>query len=326
MKHKLTWLVVVVVVLVLGGAFAVYLGTRNTGQNKPTVAIFNLLSHPILDDSIKGIKKGLADAGYTADKVTITEVSANGEMEKLNAIAKELLSAHPTIIVPVSTPVTQAVVKEAGTQQQIVFSTVTNPADVGMDKKPANMTGVSDAVNYAANLDLIRELFPAAKRIGVIYNPGERNSQFGIEQIKQLVGSRGLELKLVPVAKSDEVADAARAMVGTIDLIYVGSDNTVVSAMPGLVKIAYDNKLPVIASDSGSVEQGALAAVSVDYQKLGERVGAIVAQLLREGKPASTVPNVMFVGETLIVNKKAAGKLGFQFPANVSARAGRTIE
>jgi len=247
-------------------------------------------------------------------------------MDKLNAFAKELLSVHPAVIVPVSTPVTQAVFKEAPLSQMIVFSTVTNPSDVGMDAKPKNMTGVCDAVNYKANFDLIFELLPQAKRVGIIYNAGERNSQYGVEQIRTLAKGRNVELKTVTVSQSQEVIDAARSLVGNVDVIYVGSDNTVVAAMAGLVRVAYEGKLPVVASDSGSVRNGALAAVSVDYRKLGQRAGQVIAEVLKTGQmPEDTAP-VMFEGDTLMLNDKAAKQLGFVFPDAVRTRAAEIVK
>ena len=136
--------IVLVVVGVVAAALVIFNSEKlpDTAR-KPKIAIFNLLSHPILNDSIKGIKAALAEEGFGAEDVQYLEVNANGEMDKLNAFAKELLAAQPDVIVPVSTPVTQAVFKEAPAMQKIVFSTVTNPSDVGMDGKPAHMTGVS---------------------------------------------------------------------------------------------------------------------------------------------------------------------------------------
>src|SRR6056297_106688 len=185
MGAKLKWTLVITALAVI----LVFIGFRQQQDQddiRPTVAIFNLLSHPILDASVKGIKEGLADNGYGAGEIRLMEVNANGETDKLNTFALELLSARPDVIVPVSTPVTQAVAKVADPEQAIVYSTVTNPADVGMQNEPANMTGVSDVVNYAANLDLIQTVLPGARSLGVIYNSGERIPQYGVEQTRKL--------------------------------------------------------------------------------------------------------------------------------------------
>lgn len=294
-------------------------------SNVRTVAIYNLVSHPILDASVKGIKAELASRGYTEGRVRFIDVNANGKMESLSAFARELLAAKPDVIVPVSTPVTQAVFKAAGPDQAIVYSTVTNPGDVGMDSRPANMTGVSDAVNYEANLNLITELFPNVKTIGIIYNASERNSQFGMDRVRELVGRRNLQLALVAVSNSGEVADAARSLSGKIDVYYVGSDNTVVSGLDALLSVARERRIPVIASDIGSVEKGALAAVSVDYERVGREAGRIVAQVLDTRARPGTIEKVFVYGESLILNQDAASKIGFQFPDAVKQRAAKVI-
>jgi putative ABC transport system substrate-binding protein len=181
-------------------------------------------------------------------------------------------------------------------------------------------------VNYEANFDLIFELFPSTKVIGVPYNAGERNSQFGVEQIKKLAEKRGVTLKLVSVANSQEVIDAVRSLTEQVDLIYVGSDNTVVSAIAGLTKVAYERGKPVIASDSGSVQDGALAAVSVDYVQVGRKAGQLVADVLRTHKTPGEIEPVRYLGNSLLLNAKAASVLKYEFSASVKVRAKKIIE
>jgi len=313
-KEKLTVYGIIVVIAIAIVSFSVF---RNTDNDNPTVAIFNLLSHPILDNSIKGIEEGLSESGYSKENLNLIKINANGEMDKLNAFAKELLSSKPDVIIPVSTPVTQAVFKESQKSQKIIFSTVTNPSDVGMDNKPSNMTGVCDRVNYKANFDLILQLFPKTKTVGIIYNAGERNSEYGVEQIKPLAKEKNISLKLVSISQPDEVEDAAKGLVDSVDVFYVGSDNTVVGALPALLNVAYSKNIPVIASDSGSVEQGALAAVSVNYIELGKKVGQIVAQVLKDKSMPADLDPVMFMGNSLNINLKSANKIDYSFSENI---------
>lgn len=302
-----------------------FVACRDRGPHVPQVTIINLLSHPILNDSITGIRQGLAASGYTDDRVRIVELSANGEVGTLNALVREALSAQPDIVVPVSTPVAQAVLRASDGSRPIVFSTVTNPADLG-STLPPNVTGVSDAVNYEGNLALMREVVPGTRRIGMVYNPAEANSQFGVSALQRLLEGRDDVLRLVPIARSDQVPDAARSLVGTVDVFYVGSDNTVVGAIAGLVRVAEEHHIPVFASDSGSVGDGAVAAVSVNYVALGRRVGTIVADLLRTGAPAGTITNEFFRGDSLVLNKRAAARIGLSFPPATLQRAAQTLE
>jgi len=303
-------------------------------ERKPpqTVTIFTLQPYPILDDSIKGIRQALQKQGFDSARLRINEINANGQTNLLDGYAAEIVQAHPDVVVPVSTPVAKAVLKQArlqatsGPPQAIVFSTVTNPNDVEMDKHPPNMTGVSDQVNYDANIALIRELFPKATRLGIIYNPSEANSQYGVDKVREIAKRENLTLRVVTVGNATEVPDAARAILKTVDAVYVGSDNTVTSAIAGLLAVCTPSGVPVIASDSGSVENGALAAVSVNYVALGESAGDIVARILKTKAAAGSIENVLFFGKTLLLNERTAEKLGFTFPQAAKDRAGRIIK
>ena len=316
------WLATLIVLFAIGSL----LGCRAPDSPQAQrIVIINLVSHPILNASIKGIREELETEGFTASKLEIKEINANGEMDKIPGIVNEVLATHPALIIPVSTPVAQTVTTAAAPTQNVVFSTVTNPSDVGMDKRPRNVTGVSDAINYEASLKLIREFLPRARKIGIVYNAGERNSQFGIEQVKAIAPKLGFEIRLTTVSNSQDVLEAAQAMVDSIDAFYVGSDNTVAAAISSLVAVGRERKIPVFASDSGSVEQGAIAAVSVDYEALGHKAGAIVATILKTHEPAGDIPVVTYKGDVVVVNPKAARAFNTSIPASVSSRA-RLIE
>jgi len=290
-------------------------GCTNGGQEKiPKIAIVNYMNYPILNDSIEGIKRGLSNLGYKQGKnINIIEFNANGETDKLGLIAREVISIDADVIVPVSTPVAQIIINTVPHTQQVVFSTVTNPNDVDIKKRLPNVTGVSDVVNYEANIKLIRELFPEKKKIGFIYNPGEKNSVYGAGITNAICNREGLELVTVTISNSNEIFGAASSLASAVDLFYVGSDNTVVSGIGALLKVAYEKQMPVISSDSGSVLNGSLAAISVNYSDLGIRVAELIDEVLK-GKKAGEIPNIFFEGKDLLINMKAAKSISFTFP------------
>jgi putative ABC transport system substrate-binding protein len=288
--------------------------------NRPRVVIFTPLPFDILDESIAGIKEGLASNGWSSEKIDLTEVNANGQMQLLSAYAREIVSSQPAVIVPVSTPATQAIVGVAPETQNIVFSTVTDPAKAKVPAASNHITGVSDVVNYRGNIELLQELFPKARRVGTIYNPGDDAAVFGLEKIKPIFAAKGLMLTVVAASNSNEVVSAARTLIGGVDVIYIGSDSTAAAVMPGLASVARAARVPVIASDAGSVRNGALAAVSVDYRKLGISVARLVANALRTGRQVGEFPRISFLGKTLVLNAETARNMGYHFPASVLAR------
>jgi putative tryptophan/tyrosine transport system substrate-binding protein len=325
MKRRIS---IVIAGLVVLGSMSVLVARKNGGaDDRAPVVIVNFIRHPLFDEVVKGIREGLEAAVEEVGRVRVIELRANGEIDKLAMLANEALALQPSVVVPISTAVTLAVTKACPPHQRVVFSFVANPSDVGMDTKPENMTGVSDRVNFQANLKLIRQLFPTANRVGMIHNPGEPNSRYGVEKTRLAATIEGLSLVLVPISRPSEVLDAVRALEGRADVIYVGSDNAVVSAMPGLTAVATGLKIPVIASERASVAEGALASISVDYVRVGRVTGDLVAQLLRNPNlQAGKLGSVLIEGNALILNLAAARTLNIDFPPELRASASSVID
>src|SRR5690606_17741130 len=135
----------------------------------------------------------------------------------------------------------------------IVFTAVTDPLGAqlvaSLDKPGANVTGLSDLSPLAEHIALMKEITPNAKKIGVVYNPGEANSVTLITKLKELAGPAGIEIVESPATKSAEVQQATRALVGKVDAIYIPTDNTVVSALEAAIAVAIESKIPLYAGD-----------------------------------------------------------------------------
>ena len=192
------------------------------------------------------------------------------------------------MIVPISTPSAQAVV--AATKDiPVVFTAVTDPVAAKLvkswDASGGNVTGMSDLSPIDKHLDLIKEIVPKAKTLGVIYNPGEANSVALVELLKKEAPAAGLALVEAPAARSVDVPAAAQSLVGKVDVIYVPTDNTVVTAFEGIVKVAQQAKLPVFAGDTDSVKRGAIAALGFNYYDVGRQTGKMVVRVLKGEAP-----------------------------------------
>jgi len=309
----------ILIILALGVAGAIYFA-RPHPTGRPVVAIATLMTHPSLDALEKGLRDELADEGYVEGKnIEYVVRNANGQIPLTATIANELASRNPSVIVPITTPMAQAVLK--AWKGPIVFSSVTDPISAKVVPTLAgqpNITGASDAWPYEAQIKLIRELTPKARRIGVLFNPGESASQFGIQQIRKFAAQEGLILVEAPVSSTNDMYPAARGLVGRVDALYLSSDNTVISGMAGALKVALENKLPYYVGDSGTVEKGGLAAVSVGYYQHGRHTGQLIARTLRGER---NIPVVVESGTEVFVNTKAAELMGVVIPENVLKRA-----
>ena len=183
---------------------------------------------------------------------------------------------------------------------------------------------MSDLSPIGKHLDLIKEIMPAAKTLGVIYNPGEANSVTLVELLKAEAPARGLALVEAAAPRSSDVLAAAQSLVGKVDAIYVPTDNTVVTALEAIVKVGTENQLPVFAGDTDSVPRGAIAALGFNYYDLGRQTGKIVARVLKGEAPGDDRRSQGVEITELFVNPGAAEAMGIELPdGGGRARQGR---
>lgn len=294
-----------------------------------TVAITAIVEHPALDAARDGVKAALADAGYKeGENIKFLYESAQGNPGTAAQIARQFVGEEPTVIVPISTPSAQAVV--AATRDiPVVFTAVTDPVGAqlvtNLDKPGGNVTGLSDMSPVADHIKLIKEVTPNVKTIGFVYNTAEANSTSTLTAMKVEAEKAGITIVESVATKSSEVQGATRALIGRVDAIYIPTDNTIVSALEAAVGVAEEAKVPLYSGDTDSVARGALASISFNYFDVGRQTGEIVARILKGEAPGDIKVNVAS-GTDLVVNKKAAEKMGVTFSDDLVKRAKKVIE
>ncbi len=289
------------------------------------IGITQIVTHPALDAAVAGFKEGLAEKGFT--NVTYDMQNAQGDMATASSIAQKFAGEGLDLILGVATPTTQAVVK-ADTTTPIVFTAVTDPVGAGIVTDPAaptaNVTGVSDMLPVQPHLDLIKQIVPNVKSVGVIYNAGESNSVYLIKAEKAAAAKMGIKIVDATASTSSEVQAAAQSLVGRVQAISVLTDNTAVSALESIIKVGEQNKIPVIAGDTDSVKRGAVAAYAFDYKDLGKQAGYQAAEILN-GTPIKDIPVEYAKNLQLSVNPTAAKAMGVTIPADLTAKAANTF-
>jgi len=320
------------IMLITVALFAAGMFSCKSEQSTPTkpkikvIAIANLQEHPILDAVQKGVLDELNRAGYrdgSTAKIIIR--NANGDMQKVALIAKELATLRPDVTVAITTPISQAIVKT--TTRPIVFGALTDPVGAGivvsLDQAVPDITGTTDALPYEEQLKLVRRILPNAKRLGILFNPGEAASQFAIKEIRRVAPSLGFELLEGPVSTTNDVYPVAQNLVTRVDVLLISTDNTVASGIAGAVKVAIGKKVPLFACDSGSVEKGAIAAVSPGYYYIGVDTGKLAVRVLRGEGSLRVIPPQ---GGDIYINRKAAELMGCQLPDDVLKQATKIFE
>lgn len=293
------------------------------------VAITQIVEHPALDATREGVKDELAEAGLKeGENLKWQWESAQGNPSTAAQIASKFVGDRPDVIVAIATPSAQAIIS-ATKEIPVIFTAVTDPIGAklveNLEKPGELVTGVTDLSPIGEQLDLIKEITPEVKRVGVLYSAGESNSVSLVELLKKEAISRNLEIVEATAAQSSNVATAAQSLIGKVDVIYVPTDNTIVSALEAAIQVATENKIPLYAGDTDSVERGAIAALSFNYYDVGRQTGKVVLEVL-EGKKPGDIPVKSVEKLQLFVNLKAAEAMGVEIPESVKSRAEKVIE
>jgi len=293
-----------------------------------SVAITQIVEHPALDAVRKGVRDVLAEAGLVAgENLKWSFESAQGNGATAAQIAKKFAGDAPDVIVAIATPSAQTVVANTKTIP-VVFSAVTDPIGAKLvsnfERPGGNVTGVTDMTPIAAHMALVKRVVPSARRLGVISNPGEANSVSLVALINAEAPKLGMSVVVAAATKSGEVLAAARSLVGKVDVIYVPTDNTVISAFEAVVKVGNDAKIPVLAGDTDSVKRGAVAAAGFNYYDIGRQTGIMVMKVLNGANPGDLA--VQGVAKTdLYLNMKSARAQGVTFTDDLIGEAKEII-
>lgn len=273
------------------------------------IGIMQIISHPALDNARQGFEDAFKEAGIKAE---FDRQDAQGEVSTANVIANKFVSDKADLIFSIATPTTQAAVNATSTIP-IVFSAVTDPKAAGLLKE--NVTGSSDRVdNVGEQLDILKQLNPNAKKIGVLFNSSEQNSLTQVEAIKKAAAEKGIEVIEQSVTSPSEITQALSALLPKVDALYIPTDNLVVSSMPAVVERANAAKKIIIASDEGSVVNGALYTKGIDFYELGKEAGKLAIQILKDGKKPSELEYVTLKPTNLVFNKKSLEAIGLTLP------------
>lgn len=290
-----------------------------------TVSFNQIVEHPALDALRQGVKDELSAQGLT---VQYHDHIAQGNIATANLIAKQILGEQPDVAVGIATPTAQACA-QAIKDIPIVFAAVTDPVGAGLvqslEKPGGNITGTSDMSPIERQLELILEFLPKLKTIGVIYNSGEANSVTLVKVLKQEASKKGIAVEEATVSNSAGVFQAAKSLIGRAEAVYIPTDNTVVSAFEAITQIGYQAKLPVFAADTDSVARGAIAALAVDYYKMGRQTGEMVSRVFKGANPGA-MPVETLRELNIHLNPGSAAKMGLDVPESVLKKADKIVE
>lgn len=295
------------------------------------VYVNQIVEHPALDQTARGIKDGLEKRGYKqGDNLDFRVESAQGNIALSSQISTKFVNQNADVTVGIGTPSAQSLVKAANEgKTKMVFSSITDPLSADLVKSlsgsNSNITGMSNKVDVAPQFELFKELLPNLKKLGFIYNPADSNSIQQLDDITKASATLGLEIVTQAVNKTSDVPQAATRLASRTDAIFIYGDNTALAALESIIMAANKEQKPVFVADTDAVELGALAALGPNQYDLGLDTATMIADIL-DGKDINTIDVGFPSGLELFINQDAADKLGYTFPDAVKAKAAKIIK
>lgn len=285
-----------------------------------------IVEHPSLDEAYEGFKEGLSENGFVeGENVEFDHQNAQNDQNNTATIANNFVSEGVDLIFANSTPSAQSAL-QASAETPIIFTSVTDAVDAGliegMDAPGELITGVVDLHPEAIEMtvDFISEYFEDAN-VGMIYNSGEQNSVTQVEAVEAAMEGTGLQAVTRSVANSAEVQQAAESLIGDADVMYIVTDNTVVSALESVVSVAESQEIPLVVGESESLERGGFATFGIDYRMIGYRSGEMAAEILNGEKTPADIPAEYPQDMDLFINVEAAEAQGIEIHEDWEAEA-----
>ncbi|MDE7383316.1 MAG: ABC transporter substrate-binding protein [Treponemataceae bacterium] len=255
-------------------------------SEKTKIGIAKIVQHIALDDIERGVIDVVKEAGIDAE---FDLQNANGDVGTAAQIASQFRAEKVDVAVGIATPIALAL---ANTLKEIpvVFGTVTDPLGAGLvttlEHGEGNVTGMSDAIPTDQHIRLFAEV-AGIKTLGYIYTSNEDNSSSSLELVKKGCEEAGIALVTQSITKSDEVKQAAEAIVNRVDGVYLSTDNTVFSAISALVDVFGKAKKPIFSGDVTAAREGGIFIASgFNYYKAGRATGEMVVAILQGALPS----------------------------------------
>ncbi len=318
-----------IMMLVLS-AFVVVAGTGCGGSEPETktgdekvlnIGIAQYMDHVALDASREGFVDALKDNGYVdGENIVIDLQNAQGDQSNLSTISDRFVSNHADLVLAIATPATQAIAGKT-TEIPILGTAVTDYVSarlVDSDDVPGgNVTGTTDMNPIKEQIDLLVQLVPDAKTVGVLYTSSEDNSILQAGIAKEAIEKLGLKYVEATVTNTNDVQQATQSIVDQCDAIYIPTDNVFASAMPVVHGVTAQSKTPVICGESGMVNTGGLATLGINYYDLGYQTGLMGVKILKgEAEPAA-MPIESATGFDFAINGTVAEEIELTIPAEL---------
>lgn len=295
------------------------LSCKKTSQIK--IGVLQLIEHNALDSSYKGFVDGLKEAGYEDGKnIIIDYQNAQGEQANCITIGQKFINDKSDLILAIATPAAQAIANMTK-DIPILITAVTDPADsklVADNNAPGgNVTGTSDLTPVEAQIELLKEIIPNVKTVGLLYCSSEQNSVFQINIAKKKLDAMGIKYIDIAISNLNEIQQVIQNIIGKVEAIYTPTDNMIANGMATVALMTEPAKLPVICGEGGMTMLGGTATYGINYYELGKLTSTQAVSILKGDKKTAEMPIEYLQKFDLVVNTNMIESIGLTIPESL---------
>ena len=303
-------------------------------QAMPLIGFLNPTSPDVIADRVRGFRQGLKDSGYVeGENVAIEYRWADGQFDRLSALAAELVRRQVNVIVATGGPASALAAKAATTRIPVVFEVAQDPVKLGLVASLARPGGNVTGINFfsgelaAKRLELLHELVPGAARLAVLVNPSNApNTEITLKDVQAAAGSIGLQIQIVRAGTNSEINAAfATILHEGADALFVGQDGFFNSRRVQLTHLASRHALPAVYGGRDFVVAGGLMSYGSNITDAYRQVGSYTGRILK-GAKAADLPVVQASKFELVINAQTAKLLELTIPPSLLALADEVIE
>ena len=282
-----------------------------------TVGICQLVQHEALDAATKGFKDALVEE-FGEDGIKFDEQNAQGDANTCATIINGFVSSDVDLILANATPALQAAA--AGTDTIPILGTSVTEYGVALEIQDfngtvgRNISGTSDLAPLESQADMIKELIPDAKTVGLLYCSAEANSQYQVDTVKAALEKLGYTCEYYSFSDSNDLSTVTTSAANASDVIYVPTDNTVAANTEIIKNICMPAKTPVVAGEEGICKGCGVATLSISYYDLGVATGKMAAKILKGESKVEEMPIEYAPQFTKKYNKDICDELGITVP------------
>ena len=289
-----------------------------------TVGICQLVQHPALDAATQGFRDALTEK--LGDAVKFDEQNASGDSANCVLISNGFVSSNYDLILANATPALQAAM--TATTEIPILGTAVTDYGTALDVTDwtgttgINVSGTSDLAPLDGQAEMLHDLFPKAKTVGILYCSGEPNSLYQVNAITPYLESYGYTVKAYSFADTNDVSVVTATACDENDVLYIPTDNTAASCTEAINNVAANSRTPIIAGEEGICAGCGVATLSISYYDLGYATGEMAYDILVNGADVSTMPVQFAPKFTKEYNADICSALGVTVPEDYVAIGG----